>query len=119
MSRLNPFIVLLQRVEDDACLSADVVISLLPKADNHLALHGMDHRKFRYMPNGIAAEEWDKSAALPGPSQALLEGLCKTGRFLVCYAGSHGEANALDSVLWAAAEMRDEPVKFVLVGAWA
>jgi glycosyltransferase involved in cell wall biosynthesis len=42
--------------------------------------------------------------------------LRRRGQFVVGFAGSHGVANALDTLLGAAALMRDEPVTFVLAG---
>jgi len=47
---------------------------------------------------------------------AHLDAQRAAGRTVVGYAGSHGEPNALDVLLDAAAAMRDEPVAFVLVG---
>ena len=38
------------------------------------------------------------------------------GELLVGYAGAHGLANALDTLLDAAALLRDEPVRWLLVG---
>jgi glycosyltransferase involved in cell wall biosynthesis len=38
------------------------------------------------------------------------------GRFIIVYAGSHGLANALDSLLQAARLLADEPVTFLMVG---
>jgi glycosyltransferase involved in cell wall biosynthesis len=116
MSRWHPFIMLLQRAEDAFCRDADVVVSMLPNADDHLVLHGMDRHKYCYVPNGVVLEDWHESRRLPEGHRVHLERLRKTGRFLVCYAGWHGQANALDSILDAASTMRDEPVTFVLVG---
>ena len=117
MSRRHPFIVWMQAAEDAACRDADIVVSMLPKADAHLGEHGMQPDKFVYVPNGIDPGEWQGSPApLPEAHAAALNEAQAAGRVVVGYAGAHGLANALGSLLDAATLMRDEPVTWLLVG---
>ena len=118
MARRHPFIMWMQHAEDMACREADVVVSMLPKADLHLREHGMDPGKFVYVPNGIDPTEWadDASTTLPVAHAAAISSARESGRLLVTYAGAHGVANALGSMLDAAALSRDEPVTWLLVG---
>lgn len=117
MSPLHPFILSLQCGEDYACRQADFVVSLLPFADMHLLERGMAPGKYHYIPNGIEPEEWNGSAhGLPQAHRKLIEAYRKRGRFIVCYAGSHGLANALDGLIDAAHLLISHPVSFVLVG---
>ena len=117
MSRRHPFILLCQKAEDDAYRDADVVISILPCVAEHMQAHGLDPRRLHIVPNGVALEDWQ---AEPAPlEQRLLEHLRAQqagGRVIVGYAGSHGQPNALDVLLDAAALMKDERFAFVLVG---
>jgi glycosyltransferase involved in cell wall biosynthesis len=117
MSAWHPFIFTLQRAEDFACRHSDRIISMLPKADAHLQQRGMAAHKFAYIPNGIHHSEWEADA-LPLPSEhaAAIDRLRSQGHFIVAYAGAHGVANALCTVIEAAARLRQEPVTFVLVG---
>ena len=118
LSRRHPFIVWMQRAEDRACRSADLVVSMLPKADSHLREHGMAGDKFVYVPNGIDRDEW-QAEALEAPPAAHAEAVAKArsaGRCLVAYAGAHGVANALGSMLDAATLCRSEPLSWFLVG---
>lgn len=117
MSPRHPFALLCQKAENDACRDADRVISMLPKVADHLAAHGLDLHKLHVVPNGIDPAEWS------APSEPLGDELAthiatqqRAGRQVVVYAGSHGEPNALDVLLDAAARLRDEPFAFVLVG---
>lgn len=117
MSPRHPFALLCQKAENDACRDADRVISMLPKVAEHLAAHGLDLRKLHIVPNGIDPGEWSV------PGEPLNNELAvhiatqqRAGRQVVVYAGSHGEPNALDVLLDAAARLRDEPFAFVLVG---
>jgi glycosyltransferase involved in cell wall biosynthesis len=118
MSRWHPFILWMQQAENAACRDADVVVSMLPKADAHLREHGMAPAKFVYVPNGVDPSEWTDAteAVLPAEHATAIRLARHAGHLLVAYAGAHGVANALDSLLDAAARMRDEPVTWLLVG---
>ncbi len=113
----HPFIRLLQSAEDYACRHADGIVSILPKVREHLEARGMAPHKLHLIPNGIDPDEWLAAPpALPESLDALLAGLRAQGRTVVGYAGSHGLANALDTLLDAAALVRQQPLAFVLVG---
>lgn len=116
-SRHHPFIRLLQSAEDYACRHADSIVSILPNVREHLEARGMAPHKLHLIPNGTDPDEWLAAPpALPEALDALLAGLRAQGRTVVGYAGSHGLANALDTLLDAAALMQDQPLAFVLVG---
>ena len=118
MSRWHPFIMWMQHAENAACRNADVVVSMLPKADAHLHQHGMAADKFVHLPNGIDPAEWTDGDAepLPATHSKVIQMAREQDHLLVAYAGAHGIANALDSMLDAAALMRHEPVTWLLVG---
>ncbi len=116
-SRWHPFIMLLQAAENFACRHADAVVSILPKVREHLEDHGMAPHKLHIVPNGADPAEWLADApALPGLAGARLAALRRQGKFIVGYAGTHGVANALDTLLDAARLVGDERIAFVLVG---
>lgn len=117
MSPRHPFALLCQAAEDAAYRDADVVVSMLPKVQGHMAGRGLDLRKLHIVPNGISLDEWD---AAPPPlrddvAQALAAARAAGGT-VVGYAGSMGRPNALDTLIDAAALLRDAPFSFVLVG---
>ncbi len=114
----HPFIVAMQVAENRAYRWADRVVSLLPLAREHMVHHGMAPEKFVYIPNGVAVDEWTSSRApLPEAHQRVLAQLRSEGKFIVCYAGSHGVANALEYFVEAAPLLEGSPVHLVLVGA--
>lgn len=116
-SRWHPFIMLLQAAENYACRHADAVVSILPKVRDHLEAHGMAPHKLHVVPNGTDPAEWLAAVEeLPPALDRALSGLCGAGRFVVGYAGTHGVANALGTLLDAASLLRAQPVSFVLVG---
>lgn len=117
MSRRHPFIVLCQAAEDAACRDADLVVSMLPKVHEHLRSRGLDLRRLAIVPNGIDPAEWQRPPEpLRADVAALLAAARARGRTVVGHAGSMGLPNALDTLLDAAAMLRDAPLQFVLVG---
>jgi glycosyltransferase involved in cell wall biosynthesis len=117
MSPYHPFIMVMQKGENDAYKNADKVVSLLPKADKHMIEHGMDPEKFYYLPNGIDIEQWeDATEKIPEEHDRVIRELREKGHFLIGYAGTHGIANAMEFLIEAAEDMKDDPVSFILVG---
>jgi len=118
MSPRHPFALLCQAAEDAAYRDADVVVSMLPKVHDHMALHGLKLKKLHIVPNGITLDEWQDAPPPPLRDDVAqpLAAARDAGRTVVGYAGSMGLPNALDTLLDAAALLRDEPLQFVLVG---
>jgi glycosyltransferase involved in cell wall biosynthesis len=79
--------------------------------------HGMEPHKFSYIPNGIDAHEWENSNEhIPVEHHDALKKMREAGSFIVGYAGAHGLANALDSLVDAAELLKEESVTIVFVG---
>jgi glycosyltransferase involved in cell wall biosynthesis len=117
VSARHPFMKLLSRAEHYACTHADNVVSVLPDADHHLSTRGMRQSRYVHIPNGIAvARADDQREPLPEAHAALIRGLRAQGHFLVGYTGGIGLANAMDDLLAAAAQLRNEPISFLLWG---
>ncbi|MFC5512697.1 glycosyltransferase family 4 protein [Massilia jejuensis] len=117
-SRWHPFIMLLQAAENHACRHADPVVSILPKVREHLEAHGMAPHKLHIVPNGADPAEW--TGAEPALAPQLERDLAKARAAADCvvgYAGTHGLANALDTLLDAAALLRGRRIAFVLAGS--
>jgi glycosyltransferase involved in cell wall biosynthesis len=117
MSKWHPFAMLVQWAEDTAYRDADVVVSMLPKVQDHMRSRGLDLRKLHFVPNGISPEEWT------APPQPLRQDVMQAvhaakaaGHTVVGYAGSMGLPNALDCLLDAAKLLVNEKLAFILVG---
>jgi glycosyltransferase involved in cell wall biosynthesis len=118
MSPWHPFALLCQAAENTAYRDADVVVSMLPKVQGHMAAHGLDLNKLHIVPNGITLDEWQgQPPPLREDVARALAGARAAGRTVVGYAGSMGLPNALDTLLDAAALLCSEPLQFVLVGS--
>lgn len=116
MSSYHPFIFSMQMAENYAYRNADAVVSLLPKAKEHMVEHGLNPDKFHYIPNGIYLEDWEEQQPLSDEILTKILSLKKEGQFLLGYAGSQGSANALNYLVEAAEQLQDEPCEIVLVG---
>jgi glycosyltransferase involved in cell wall biosynthesis len=117
ISKWHPYIMVMQAAEDFACRNSDFVVSLLPNADEYLQTRGMHPDKFVHIANGVAVHEWDRcDSSMPSPHAVELSKIKNKGHSIVCYAGAHGLANSLDTLIEAACLLTGLPVTFVLVG---
>lgn len=117
MSPRHPFIQLCQWAENTAYRDADIVVSMLPKVHEHMVEHGLNLRKLHIIPNGISLEDWQgEQQSITGELESHIKTIRSRENMIVGYAGSHGLPNALDTLLDAAALLKDHPVSFVLVG---
>ena len=112
-SKRHPFIRFLQWIENYAYRTADHVVSNLQGAGEHMKEHGLPVDRFTWIPNGFSLQEVRYADPLPA---SITERIPSKG-FSICYAGTMGAANALESLVEAASLLNDEPgIYFVLVG---
>lgn len=117
ISPRHPFIRLCHAAETTAYRDADRVVSMLPVVHDYMASRGLDLNRLTIVPNGITLDEWEgEPAALREDVRAALDAARAAGRTVVGYAGSMGLPNALDTLLDAAALLREQPLAFVMVG---
>ncbi len=117
MSQWHPFALLCQAAENSAYRHADLVVSMLPKVHEHMAAHGLDLSRLVIVPNGVSPDDWQAAPqALRDDVQQAIDGARAAACVVVGYTGSMGQPNALDTLLDAAARLRDQPLHFVLVG---
>lgn len=83
---------------------ADRIVVLAHGVMDYLAQRGIDRARLVYLPNGADPSPVTHRPPVPGRP------------FTLVYAGAHGPANGLDTVLDAAALLRDAPVHFLLIG---
>lgn len=115
MSRWHPFIMWVQWAEDYAYKKAQRVVSMLPKTLEYMVSRGMSPDKWAYVPNGVDLKEWLIRAPISTETSAALEAVRARGLPMLCYAGTHGLANALDVLLDASVLLKGQ-VEVVLVG---
>lgn len=116
MSRYNPFIVWMQYAENYAYKNCDKLISMLPVTKEHMAAHGLNLTKWRYIPNGIVVDEWERKMPLNSEIRGQIQEIRKNYKLLVAYTGSLGLANAMDSLVKAAPGLAKLGMAVVVVG---
>lgn len=118
MSPSHPFIRICQAAENFAYRDADLVVSMLPNVATYAADKELPTDRLAIVPNGISLDDWGGGNATPlrEDVQKAVDAARAVGEKVVTYAGSHGLPNALDTLLDAACNLRDEPVRFILVG---
>lgn len=108
----HPLIRIMQWIEGRAYRKAEVVISNLPGAAEHMQKRGMDPRKFAWIPNGVV-----ETRQPPEPLPPHIATCLRRDRFTIGYAGTLGLANSLDTILEAAALLRSHSdIAFIIVG---
>ena len=109
----HAFIRFLQWIEDRAYAHADRVVSNIEGAFEHMASRGMDLDKFTWVTNGIALDEVQN----PEPLAPEIAAQVPADGLRIVYTGTLGAANALETLIEAAALVRDLPdVTVLLVG---
>ena len=91
-SPFHPFIFLLDRIERHLYRKSDFVVSMLPGAVEYMVAKGARRSRIAWIPNGVDLDMAPRVAPFP-PRDVQV----------VTYAGAHGLANDLDSILDAAA----------------
>lgn len=109
MWRINPLIVTMSWMEKRLYRSARGIVSLLPDAAGHIVRKGGVAENIRWISNGVNLDAVPRM--IPPPSGS---------GFTVIYAGAHGHANALETVVQCARIVQDSPygntVRFRLIG---
>lgn len=109
----HPFIRLMGWVERRAYKNADLVVSNLKNAVEHMVTQGLRREKFVWIPNGFSLREVEQKTPLNKHAKAQLP----KNKFIVGYTGTMGVANALDTFIEAATLLRkNKDIAFVLVG---
>ncbi len=118
-SAKHPFIRFTQWVEDLAYRRADLVVSALPNAYDHMKTRGLSREKFLWISNGMDPRDMiEESSPETGEETQSMGPPSSKKLFHVCYAGSfHARAIALPLVEAAASLLEIRPdIRFIFIG---
>jgi len=117
MSKFNPFVITMAIAEKYVYKKSDHVVSVLPNSWKHMLKKGLQSKeKFTHIPNGIVMDDWENPQPVPDEHQELFKSLKNQGKKIVCYLGTHGPTNALDTLIEVAQRSNDATIAYVLVG---
>jgi len=97
---------------------AEKIIVLLPNAKEYIEKRGIDPQKIVWIPNGVDLEQFDKSVHIDPSLEAAKAFKKYKDKFKVVYAGAHGPANGLDTVIDTAYLLfkKSADIHFFLIG---
>jgi glycosyltransferase involved in cell wall biosynthesis len=110
----NPILMALSRgLERFLYARATHLLVNSPAYRDDLVGKGIPEKKISLIPNGVDPDMFDPQA----DGRLVRDEFGLDGKFVVTYAGALGLANDIDTILRAAARLRDEPtIHFLLVG---
>lgn len=118
-SKFHPYILLLQKAENDAYKYSYKVVSLLGNAKQHMIDHGMRPQKFIHIPNGYDKNEWDSKCFMDIPEEHSFQfrKLKDEKKFIIGFSGGHTPSTAMDTFIDSANMLKHKKeFAFVLVG---
>jgi glycosyltransferase involved in cell wall biosynthesis len=116
LSERHPFIRIMQNAEDYYCRHADLVVSVLPNAIEHLATRGLTPDRYAVVPNGVDGMAGGESQTPPESHLNVLREARAAGRLIILYAGTVGRFDGLDALVLAVHLANDVPVQLLIVG---
>jgi len=103
MSEMHPLIVVMRKMENHLVRNAGAIVTLPPTSSEYYVTRGSSADSVFWVPNGVYLPDLPPARDLP-----------ENETFTVIFAGIHGVANGLDTVLDAAALLMDADVQGVL-----
>jgi glycosyltransferase involved in cell wall biosynthesis len=113
-SRYNPFVMVLQWIEQLAYRASDAIVGTMPNLAQHVREVAGLTAPVHCIPMGVAPEQL--SEALPLPDDYAEVHIPKD-KIIICHAGTIGQTNALEILFTVARQMQGHPhIHFLLVG---
>ena len=111
-SKRHPAVMLLSWVEKYGYTHADMIISTLPNAKEHIASVIKKPFRFKWIPMGVDQEYFNSA------TQTTVPDINPEKKFIVGYAGTLGKANALNELFEAAVDLEktNPEIEFVFIG---
>lgn len=113
-NRWNPFVVLLGWIEKLGYRHSDIIVGTMPNLGEHVTDVLGELRPVECVPQGLDEELLEVPESL---GREYIDKYLPAGKFIVCYAGSIGADNAMETMVECAREMKDRSdILFLIVG---
>lgn len=111
ISKYHPLVIVFRFIEKYLYDNADGFVVLAKGTIKYLTDYGIERGMISYIPNGVHLEHFKTQVSRD-------EARKKFGfdTFTIVYSGVHGPSHSLQTLLESANELRNEPIKFVLIG---
>ena len=118
ISRKNPLVTILSKIELFLYNKADKIIVLFDKAPEYVRGRGISSDKVVYLPNGVDLKRYNIENTTPSRHFKLLSEIKEKNKFLIIYTGAHSLANYLNEMLNIAKKIEENTndIHFVLIG---
>ncbi|MEK2645209.1 glycosyltransferase family 4 protein [Bdellovibrio sp. BCCA] len=117
LSKMNPFVVLLQWAENFSYRNVDRVVSMLEAAFPYMQEHGLSEDRFVAVSNGVVEDEWISVKAMPQDLDDLCKKLRAKQHLILGYTGYLGLANSVGTLVDAIKFLKKENVSLVILGS--
>jgi glycosyltransferase involved in cell wall biosynthesis len=112
LSKRNPAVYLLRKLEIFGYKNADIIVGTMPKLDVHIRAVINSNFSFKWLPTGIDVE---KTKELQLPTE-IAQNIPKD-KFIAAYAGSLGRVNCVEEIIDAAEFLSDRMnIHFIILG---
>lgn len=114
LSKRNPLVIILYKIENLLYQKANRIIVLFEKAKDYVVSRGISEEKVIYLPNGVDTSNYEQLKKSQNVDKLFHE---LDGKFVVVYTGSHGIANHLEPVIELFSRLRYNPhLHLLMVG---
>ena len=112
VSRWNPIVFLLRRLELFGYRNADIIVGSMPKLDDHIKSSIGSNFKFEWLPTGVDVEE-SSVAELPN----MIARQIPKNKFIAAYTGAIGKVNCVHEIVEAARFLQENyNIHFIILG---
>lgn len=118
LSERHPLSILLGIIEKFVYKKAEKIIVTLPGAEDYIASLGIERNKIYYIPNGIHMSRIEGLANQPS-LEGEINKIRENHEKVAMYVGSHGHANALETIIESAKYLDSKQVALVFIGEGA
>jgi len=112
VSKYNPLVFIMQWLEDFAYKKADLIVSPLVNLKDNIVKRGINNYNFLFFPNGILIEDIDKLLSI----KTNVDTSIFKHKLSVGFAGTVGASNCVDMLVYAAKELKNHDIGFVIIG---